>query len=300
MSIDQIGEATVGEFHALFDREPAVNAILEKRYRRQRILWVIQHATMIELPYDSELFLSRISTASISSFLMGLASLPGHDESKERRRSSDSILVTLRQTRTPEAPQNLSQTILNVQKLVTRHSIVIEWVDNPSFHLAMPSDNTLQLFWHVSWCKSHILGSKKNKWSICTALGFPVTYIDEIIKTYGLLFNKYSLASTQAYYQSTRDPESQPMKHGCQDIWTDIFCGMKASSKNGEQGVLIDYSRFQKAQGTRGMGRKWTTADFPHFRERFEVLQEVVESSKTRRSDELWSYEPGSLAWFAF
>lgn len=80
----------------------------------------------------------------------------------------------------------------------------------------------------------------------------------------------------------------------------DITCGMKHQSNKTEQGVFIDYARFEDGHATKGRNRKWTTADFPHFRERLEILQETVESSKAADFAELWKYEKGSMPWFAF
>ncbi len=300
MSIDQIGEATDGEFQRLFDCATAIDKDLENRLRRQRVLWVIEHVTMIELSLDSETFLSKMPTSGISSFLKDLEFFPYHEQPGERR-SSASTLISSQRPRNPEVLRVLSQDTLNIHKLVSRHSIMIDWVDNPLLHLVIPSDSTLQLFWHASWCKSHSVASmRKHELSVCSTLRFPVSYIDEILRTYRLLFDEFSLASTQTYYRHARDPESRQMKLKCRDVFMDITCGMKHQSNKTEQGVFIDYARFEDGHATKGRKRKWTTADFPHFRERLEIVQETVESSKAAGFAELWKYEKGSMPWFAF
>ena len=299
-SIDQIGDCTHADFETLFDCEPALNSEVEKRLTRQRILWVIQRLTMIELSHDSEVFLSSMPLGSINTFL-GELDYCAHDELPARRRSSGSTLVPSLSNNVQEAPKALSQDVLNIQNLVTRHSVSIQWVNNPLQHLSMPSNNALQLFWHASWCKSHSVASMTgHDLSICSVLGIPVSYFDEILLAYRLLFDGFSLASTQTYYQLTRDSGSQQMQLQCRDVFMDITCGLRHQVKDEKQGIFIDYSRFEDSKRSKNTSKRWTSADFSHFRDRLQILQSTIESSKAAGLTALWRYEKGSMSWFAF
>lgn len=304
-SIDQTGDATQADFENLFTCEPARNRDVQKRLTRQRILWVIQRVTMIELNLDSEVFVSSVSSRPINKCFRESDYFANNNLPLGRRRPSSSISVLSLSDSAQEAPKTLSQNVLNVQNIVAHHSISIQWVNDPLCHLSMPSDNILQLFCHASWCKSHgIASARRHDLSICSLLGIPASYFDEILLTYRLLFDEFSLASTQKYYQLTHDPErsQQQTQLQCRDIFMDITCGMKHRMEGDRQGVFIDYSRFEdgKRRSSGPHKKRWTTDDFPHLRDRLETLQTAISSSKAEGLGALWKYERGSMSWFAF
>ena len=190
----------------------------------------------------------------------------------------------------------------------------IEWTSDPTRHLHMPTKSKLCLFYLASFARAQCVSADRgHTFSLHNLLEIPSKLFDEIIQSYQLLFDSYSLSSVQTYHSLTTSPKLPPFyqtttstetQQSLRDIYLDIICGLTIISpppKSKPRCVRLERQRFKNPmrRGSR-QDKIWTAKDFTYLRSRLIFLQRRAVDKKPIGLPQLWGYDKRSLQWYTF